>query len=79
MAALYDELCQVDKMMAERLRALVAGQAVNRLDFTPPDDFLTRLKQASQINSPAGAEARSYAEYVAELYQILRLARLIAG
>ena len=35
-AALYDELVQVDEAMTERLRKLIAGQPVNRLDFDPP-------------------------------------------
>ena len=76
-AALYDELRQVDEKMSERLRALIAGQPAIRLDFDPPADFLERLQFATKLNSAAAAEAQSYVDYVSELYQILRLARLI--
>ncbi|MBY0508479.1 MAG: hypothetical protein K2X03_31500 [Bryobacteraceae bacterium] len=77
-AALYDELRQVDERMSERLRTLIAGQSVNRLDFHPPADFLERLHSATSVNGPASAEAHAYVDYVSELYQVLRLARLIA-
>ncbi len=77
-AALYDELRQVDAAMSERLRALIAGQPVSRLDFEPPVDFLDRLKYAGNSPTPASTEAHSYIDYVTDLYQVLRLARLIA-
>ena len=77
-AALYDELRQVDEEMTERLRTLIAGRPVNRNDFEPPIDFLDRLNAASNLPSNAGSEARTYVDYVGELFQVLRLARLIA-
>ncbi len=77
-AALYDELVQVDEAMTERLRKLIAGQPVNRLDFDPPIDFLDRLKFASNLPTAAANEARIYIDYVSDLYQVLRLAKLIA-
>lgn len=77
-AALYDELLQVDEAMTERLRSLIAGQAVNRIDFAPPADFLERLNAASNASDSSANEARSYVDYVEELFQVLRLARLIA-
>lgn len=77
-AALYDELRQVDKAMSERLRKLIAGQPVNRSDFEPPHDFLDRLKAAGNSPTAASSEALSYIAYVTDLYQVLRLARLIA-
>lgn len=76
-AALYDELRQVDEKMSERLRALIAGQPATPLDFEPPSDFLERLQFAAKVNSAASAEAQACVDYVGELYQILRLARLI--
>ena len=77
-AALYAELRQVDEAMTERLRRLIAGQPVNRLDFDPPADFLDRLQSAGNLPSAAASEARNYIDYVSELYQVLRLAKLIA-
>lgn len=77
-AALYDELRQVDEEMTERLRALIAGQPVNPADFEPPADFLHRLHDAGNAPSSASTEALTYIDYVRDLYQILRLARLIA-
>jgi len=76
-AALFDELRQLDIAMAERLRALIAGQPVHRLDFLPPEDFLERLEMATKLNSAAANEARDYIAYMQELYQILRFARLL--
>ncbi len=76
-AALYDELRHLDMAMAERLRALIAGQPVSRLDFQPPDDFLERLEKATKVNTSAATQARDYIAYVEELYQILRFARLL--
>ena len=77
-AALYDELRQVDEAMSERLRALIAGQPVSPTDFEPPHDFLQRLKSAGNLPTSASSEALTYLDYVAGLYQVLRLARLIA-
>lgn len=77
-AALYDELRQVDEAMGERLRSLIAGQAVSRSDFSPPSDFLERLNSAGNASVSSANEARSYVAYVEELFQVLRLARLIA-
>ena len=77
-AALYAELRQIDETMTERLRKLIAGQPVNRLDFDPPSDFLDRLQSAGKLPSAAANEAHTYIDYVNELYQVLRLAKLIA-
>ena len=77
-AALYDEMRQLDETMTERLRTLIAGQAISRLDFDPPHDFMSRLKSATTLPTAAANEARAYIDYIAEFYQILRLAKLIA-
>lgn len=76
-AALYDELRQVDEQMTERLRRLIAGQPVSQADFNPPSGFLDRLIAASNIASASSTEALTYVDYVSDLYQILRLARII--
>ncbi len=77
-AALYDELRQVDENMSERLRKLIAGQPVSRADFEPPSGFLDRLQAAGNVPSASANEALSYVDYVTDLYQVLRLARIIA-
>ena len=77
-AALYVELRQIDEAVTERLRTLIAGQSVNRLEFDPPHDFLARLQSAANLTTAAANEARTYIDYVTDLYQVLRLAKLIA-
>ena len=77
-AALYDELRQVDEAMSENLRKLIAGQSVSRLDFDPPAGFLGRLQDAAQVPNASSSVALTYIDYVTHLYQVLRLARIIA-